>query len=91
MMITWVEKVNQIRSMSDEWNGIYFSNIGNGVVELRRKFAQDGHFSQILIRVRPNDVVEISMNGKAVMTAKDMCDMSKAVIEAQTKLALAGK
>lgn len=91
MMITWVEKVNQIRSMSDEWNGIYFSNIGKGVIELRRKFARDGHFAQILIRVRPDDIVEISMNGKAVMTVNDMCDMANAVIEAQTKLALAGK
>jgi len=83
-MINWVEKVNKVTSPSDEWNGVIITN----VVELRKKFSQDGHFSQVLIRIREDGRVEVSMNGKASMKVEDIVEMSEAVIEGQTKLAL---
>ena len=89
-MINWVEKVNDVKSISDEWNGIFLPNIGEGVVELRRTFSKDSHYAQMLIRIRPNDVIEISMNGKASIEPYVLFALPSVVIEAQTKLALAG-
>lgn len=90
MLINWVDKVSKTESPIGNWNGVFLPHIGDGVVELRRTFSKATHYAQVLIRIKPNDDVEISMNGKAVLSVQEVVEVSKVVIEGQARMALAG-
>jgi len=77
-MINWTKK--PVTGTRPNWNGCVKGN----AIELRRTFHHQLHYAQLLIILEGKQVT-LSMTGKAVMTTKELLEISEVVTEAENQ------